>query len=342
MSIQLDSIKLAIPGECCSINLEEWDKHTIQKAKVIGIFDSPGSISTKYSLSSEIPQGIKSLIFASNTLQVELSAKVLGSDYLQGISETTIERVFENIEKVPSIKLSKDSFLSASVLRVDCTKTIEIEKKSIPGVLQSLKLAHSNGKFLLSDVKGESIIFKHMGRSIRERVIFYDKKIELSRASNKGIRGLLTLPGDKDLLRVESNISTYKDIRERFKVRSERFQGISLMGVLQSKENPILYLYDKIMTLPENDSFLFYKSEIEQYRALKPSEFVDTVGYKTLINNFRNIEEIRDYLLNQLYYNKSIVSKMIKKINLLKLKTSINKDSNVLQVVELIRQKIAV
>lgn len=336
--IQLDSIKIHIPLECASINLESWDKHTVTKASsnVVAIFPEKPQTTIQYRLTQGLPLGCKSFTYIeSQGILIELSAKILGKDYLQGISMDTIERVFKNLN-LESIELEKDSIRYTSVMRLDCTKTLEFEKDSIPSILQSLKLSHSNGKFMLTDIKSESVIFKHMGKSIRERVIFYDKKAELEKAYNKKISSLIKLPNDKDFLRVESNISTYRDIRNRFKITSSSHQSIPLLHVLQSKENPILYLYDKIMQVPENESFLFYKSEIDLYRDMTPSEFIDCIGIRTLLDTFRNLEEIRDYMLSQLKYSKSSVSKVIKKINNLKLKSVVPENKN--QVVEFVKQ----
>ena len=136
----------------------------------------------------------------------------------------------------------------------------------------------------------------------------------------------------KNLLRVETNFSKYEDIRNIFKVKnifcinsskglkavnSVSSRGVSLIDVLQSKENPILKIYDKIMVsnkVIEFDS-LFNIEEINYYKTLPMSKYVSKEGWKKIINaNQRDIKKIRKHLIHTMGYKKSIVSQSMDEI----------------------------
>ena len=349
--IRLDSTTIKIP------HFGSWDVKLEDCKKIVvtypilrdGIFQEQKPTTTTFMIpNQDLRKGVKSIKVNNESLLVEVSAKVLGSNYFEGINQDTIEQVWDVIGSIPQIKLGKESINEASILKCDCTHTLSIEQP-IHGILDALKLYPINSKYSTKDHKGESLIFNHKGSTKRERLIIYDKKVELlSKEKDKQFVAsvLSKREENRNLLRIETNLSKHKDIREIFNVPSkQRFEGSSLLEVLQSKEHPTLKIYDKILSSNQELKFDFFNiQEIEYYKKLQPSAMLKLVGIKNiLIGCSWDLNKVRVYLLNVLGYNKSIVSKMLKDFSLELARNNQSKESkSILEIAKDIRELLKV
>ena len=353
--VRLDSIKLKIPFGWFGIDPDYWDKDAKLKGlSKDNLISQPRKNEVKYNLKNDLPKGINHLVATEHGLTIELSAKVLRENYFEGININTIEQVWDTLRKIDQLTLDTGSMEQTSILRCDSTHTLPIEDtQSISSILTALSLAPTNFKYSTKDYKGESLIFINKGTSKRERLILYDKLNELRKDSDtKFVSEVFTkVASNSGYLRVETNISSFADIRELFKVASTPYSGIKLLDALESKENPTLKVYDKILSANkfiENTqlNFFFDENEIQFFKSLSPSRFEKQVGRATLLNNFSfDLRKIRIYLLDVLEYNKSVVSKMMKEFQIEKMRLENKGKENptyLFEVVDQIRELLKV
>jgi hypothetical protein len=357
LMVRLDSLKIKFPlSSDFQLNLNDCIRKEItypeEKQNPNHLIDNPVKIPLNiitYDIpKSDLPYGVKSITQKMNEVEVELSAKVLGSNYFDGININRIEQVWDTLNTIPQIVLDHAIIEQAMILRCDNTYTLPVSK-SIQSIIQILKSYPSNHKYQVNDFKNESIVYKHKGSSKRERLILYDKLVELgSDKNNKDFFDSIfkSLDASKNYLRIECNISKFSDMRDLFNVSSIPKSGIRLIDALTSKENPTLKVYNKIMSANNCDTEidLFQVSEVEYYKKLKPSQFIDLHGIRNILFKFdNNPNKVREYFLNVLGYNKSNVSKIMKDFisEVARIESSQNNQS-IFEVVQEIRDMLKV
>ena len=354
--IRLDSLKIKFPlNSDFQLNLSDCVRKEItypEKPNPNQLIDKPEKIPlniiTHEIPKSDLPFGVKSITQKMNEVEVELSAKVLGSNYFDGINIDTINQVWDSLGSIPQATFNESLIHQAMILRCDNTYTLPVSKP-IQTIIQTLKVFPTNHKYQVNDFKNESLIYKHKGSSKRERLILYDKLVELgSDKSNKDFFDSISksIDASKNYLRIECNISKFSDMKDLFNVPSVAYSGIKLIDALNSKENPTLKVYNKIMSANNCDTQidLFQVSEVEYYRKLKPSQFIDLHGIRNILFKFsNNPNRVREYFLNVLGYNKSVVSKIMKDFisEVARIESSQNNES-IFEVVQEIREMLKV
>ncbi len=356
--VRLDSLKIKFPllSDSFQLNLNRCIRKETNYPEIEQnpnhLIDNPVKIPLNiitYDIPKlDLPYGVKSITQKMYEVEVELSAKVLGSDYFDGININRIEQVWDTLNTIPQVVLDHALIEQSMILRCDNTYTLPVSK-SIQSIIQILKSYPSNHKYQVNDFKNESIVYKHKGSSKRERLILYDKLVELgSDKNNKDFFDSIfkSLDTSKNYLRVECNISKFTDMRDLFNVSSIPKSGIRLIDALNSKENPTLKVYNKIMSANNCDTEidLFQVSEVEYYKKLKPSQFIDLHGIRNILFKFENnTSKVREYFLNVLGYNKSNVSKIMKDFasEIVRIESSQNKQS-IFEVVQEIRDMLRV
>lgn len=354
--VRLDSTKLKIPLGWFGVKVEDCTRVEVtqppSKDTLIPV-KTPKTTTTYHIPKPNLSKGIKSVIAGDQGLSIELSAKVLRSNYFEGININTLDQVWETLRGIDQLTLDSGSIEKTSILRCDSTHTLPIkETQPISSILSALSVVPTNLRYSTKDYKGESLIFHHKGSSKRERLILYDKLVELRKDKDaKFVSDVLTkLVSNSGYLRVETNISKFADLKDLFKVSSIPYEGIYLLDALNSKENPTLKIYDKIMSANQPTStqleFFFDKDEIQYFKSLSPSRFEKQVGRSTILKGFQgDIQKIRVYLLDVLEYKKSVVSKMIKEFQAEKVRMENKGTENptyLFEVVDQIRELLKV
>lgn len=355
--VRLDSLKIKFPllSDSFQLNLEGCVRkeitYPIEKSNpenLINPVKIPLPVTTFEIPRGDLPRGVKSIIQKRDEVEVELSAKVLGSNYFDGININRIEQVWETLNTIPQIVLDHAIIEQAMILRCDNTYTLPVSKP-IHKILSTLKVYPNNHKYQVNDFKDESLIYKHKGKSIRERLILYDKMRELgSDKNNKDFFDAISkgLDTSKNYLRIECNISKFADMQSLFNVPKKAYSGIRLIDALNSKENPTLKVYNKIMSANNCDTQidLFQEGEVEYYKKLQPSQFLRLYGVRNILSKFQNNpNNVRDYFLNVLCYNKSVVSKIMKDFTIECARMeSMQSDLSIFEVVQEIRDMLKV
>lgn len=249
--------------------------------------------------------GLKNIIYdrLRKEYKIELSAKILRENYYDLINRNTIEQVTEKLNKNLGIKFHTEKFIdNAIVLKCDTTDNLRVSG-GIQNYIKHLSLYRINDRYQVSEYKGDSIVFKNNARSFKERIIFYDKMTELQR--DKDMLHILADSGRlaefKNVLRVESNHTAFRKMRELFNVNTFKFKQeyinrndvkyIQLSDLLNSSEKVNYKIFEKITekNLPslfiDYDSAGYTFSEIEKREGMK-SIILSLDGDMRLIREF--------------------------------------------------------
>ena len=233
--IRLDSIKVKLPIDSIA-DIKNFNAmnmiHTTQKIQ--GVEHS--SLTQK----GYAGYGIGATKVSEDSVLLNLSAKVLLDDYLEGINQNTIAQAFENYNKVSNVMLNIDKALEGQFLTCDSFQMIR-PNYSISDCINSLTLLRTNNNFdvqLYEKQHNEGAVLTHQIKTEKRRLILYNKHKELML---KGKSKFLTnckapakiLSSTKGQLRVEQNNASIKSIRNRFLTTNP-----TIMGVLQSSQNP--------------------------------------------------------------------------------------------------------
>lgn len=347
--ISLDSLNLKIPRESgWDIDLDYLDGNNPFKAKKGGLFNIDRIEDKVYWIPKDnLPKGLnKVAIEPCGDLRIEMSAKILGSNYLKGITENTIEQVWDSIQKIDGVRsFPKDLIQFSSILKCDCSTVLYLDQPISP-IIDAFNFYPINPKYRIqSFYSGESLRYRHTGSSVSESILFYDKRKEMDK-KEKGDPSFLNsvlskVDPKKNLLRVETNFTKYSDVRNVFNVKKNiNYVGVSLIGVLQSRENPLVKIYDKIMASNNEsilESRLFTEDKINDLKGKTFEKINSEVGLETIIlDNQKDLKRIREYY-KMLNVSKSSISNNIPRIKeiILKLNQGYDTKSNFERVKEI-------
>lgn len=248
--IRIDSMHIEIPLS----GVQSFNRQSFIQQKE---FAEPGiGIVDRY----KIRPDIKSIGFSGAVLdninelaKLKVSAKILKDDYFEGINVNSIERVVHAINQSGIVHLCPDIFINEGrVLNVDETHNVNMGyglTENWHQVSSELAVAVLNPKFqpnVNNTKRNQGITFKGSQTSQKNRLIMYNKYIELMKAGNKSFlaslkKPMLLLESSKNNLRCELNMTDFRFIRERFNTDS-----LLLCNLLTSSGKPIIDLLDKI------------------------------------------------------------------------------------------------
>lgn len=250
--------------------------------------DTGDVIDDKLSLhnQTERPHGVKNIIInrSSGNTMIEISAKILNEDYLEGINLNQLDRVVDTINNSNLISLSSNALDDAEVLRGDINKNIEME--NVRDAIDALKLGKTNSKFLVTDYNtsaNNGIVFQGKQTSYKNRQIYYNKHIEMAAGKNQEF--IQSIPNQekflkslKHILRVEQNITSKKLMRQQFGIDENK-----LLSILKSSSNPVLDRHQKIMKHAKQSELFKY---VDKYD--KVQEVINHFGYEGILRKCNN------------------------------------------------------
>jgi len=263
----LDSIKIQLPNDCL-LSLGDRFNHTQS-------IDNKGrELQNKSTLTTTGLLGFKGVIVDNQkgVSTFEFSAKILGENYPQGINLNTITQVAENINNSKQLTVDVNRFIeNAEVLRLDVTDNIRPEVTS-EILYSSLALIPVNKKYHVDHYNTKTnlgVVFKGNQKTVRDRLILYDKVKDLLR--DKELRkqpyAIKVFNAFKDVVRVESNHSKFKDLKQLYGSRN-------LLDILGSDVKVNHKRFTSI-TNKSTDIKLF-----TQFEGMKWSEIVKYEGFK--------------------------------------------------------------
>lgn len=231
--IKLDSLKLKIPANHVTYNPAKFKRLLNTETGVIESEAAQG-------LESVI--GLKSIQVQTDSVVIELSAKILHKDYLKGISDQNIHHVLETVHNTGFIQFKdvQKVYNSSEVLRCDVNSMVYVD--SIQHVLYMLNQYAVNPDWNV-DYQKTSITFRRDVKTKPMRMIGYCKYSELMTAKNRNLitRYPAILREAKNGFRIETNLKSFDKIRENLSIND-----IRLKSVLASGENVNLNMLNKI------------------------------------------------------------------------------------------------
>ena len=240
--ISFDKLKIQIPLKYISYNPKEYDK--IHYIKNGAIENETLKLKTKII-------GITYIHIKDNYCNIELSAKAHPKYHL--ITAKNIKEVFNNIPPhILKINTSNmKSLLSATLLhKLDITT--DLNTKDINTTPTDLINAH---KFaILKDnytkvLYKTTVIYRAVAESNKTRITIYEKYKELLLAKNKHIREKIDIETYKDIVRIETNVKTYKDIRNLLEIKHKLTPNLWEVLTAEPKISPLYKQLSEIINI---------------------------------------------------------------------------------------------
>jgi len=302
---QFDTMTLSFGGEAIkSVTWEAWKQNREMDHRT-------GAESVLQTAKHEaLPPGISQLKYkeGQNCL-LTFSAKVLGDDYLDGITRNNWDKVID-VSK-PVIELDPEVIYDqAEVMKCDTTNNIWLEdlEADLNQVCAALLAGKRNDRFkshLYQTKRKQGVLFQGTQEE-KNRWLMYSKEKDLMKSQNRTFLRSLKDPVKMietavKQARVESNHVTHKSIRERLDIGNIKFQN-----VLDSKAPVNRDLLNKILKPGKtNAPDLFYELEKFEREGGQRSDFVYRVGLQTIIEWVDYSEEALKVFFEKLYPNKN-------------------------------------
>lgn len=189
-------------------------------------------------------------------IECQFSAKILGNDYREGITMDTIPEVVDILNEVGGMNITRDGILNKSTMRVfDNTYNIDLdEKDSVGEYIKSLQFGCvGNYKLGVTNYGAESMELR-LSTKVKNRMIFYNKEVELRTHSKDFIKKHNIIDEFKDTLRVEYNLTTMDKMRQAFLLGSSK---VRLTDILSSKENAVIKNFARFVDVKTSEKLLF-------------------------------------------------------------------------------------
>ena len=258
----LDSVKIKFSTEC----VNDFSSQFIHKPS----YQNNVLIKDEYQSKNQIISGLNLITIDKihETTTLELSAKILKSNYIKGLNINTIDEAISNINKTGIIDINTYKLLdNAEVLRCDVTDNIKpiTTGNLFYNTLSSLPIPRKYETSLFNTKTNLGVVWKGNQKSFKERQIFYDKCKQL--ATDKLIKGkpyLNKIYNDfKDVVRVETNLTSFKTI-------NQYLGGRQLSQVLSSANKVNYNIFSKITkSITECDLKLFTEFEGVKFNAIR-------------------------------------------------------------------------
>lgn len=230
--IRLDTLSLLVPEEAVRREVSRvWYVENQQTDS------ETGDISVvRQAKSSHLPIGVSQLKHKEGGDYIlTLSAKTLKDNYLDGINLNTWERAIQGIDEILDIDTQILWDLNPTICRLDTTDNINIEQigHSKREICLSLYQNKMNGRFVSKWYESSKKLGIEFAGTQKEknRIICYDKTLDLKKASNRDFRKSLVNPlgmytQAEKTLRFETNHTTKRSIIDRFKVSQNNLQEV--------------------------------------------------------------------------------------------------------------------
>ncbi len=275
--VRLDSIKLLVKNDVInSYGNQFLDTRTNNGDGIL--------LSDKSSLNKTGLNGFKNVIIdkRNDTASFEFSAKILGSDYFEGINQNTIHKAIETINKTNLIDLNVNKFLdTAEILRADITDNIkpEINGEIFYKTLASLPIARKYHTNLYNTKSNLGVEYKGTQKTVRDRIIFYDKTMDLIK--DKSLR---QSPYANQLFKQFQNVVRVESNHSEFEVLRKHLGSRNLLEALKTDIKPNYNVFSRI-TDKTNDIDLRLFSQFEGMKFNAIRGYLGDKGIIELCNN---------------------------------------------------------
>ena len=307
-------------GDTISLNIQGDFTNAIGN----GLFQPVGDISTGEIDYYEYHNPLSPLIGLNNIdivherhIDIEISGKILGENYKEGICSNTLPYVVDKINDMSGIGITIDDILTKSVVKkYDSTYNIEVdEKDNIKDYISSLYYSSVGGLKAYSDDYGEESVIFGKRTQKKQRMIFYDKLKELQSPKN---RTIFTQYKDRyytdfqGVLRVENNIANYSILKRLFEI--EKKGGVTLAEIFNSKVNTIKKQLTNFIDVKTSQKVLFKIDDMDSMLGFR--EAAKRFYIKELLKTFKGDVPKVQKVIQQKHFKGDIgeVRKLIKEL----------------------------
>ena len=173
-------------------------------------------------------------------LVIEFSSKILHNNYPHSINTTNIRECLSTINTLGLCDIDIDSIIEdGSVVKVDVCQ--DIDYHDCKGLCKSIRSSISNYRAYTAKLNGTNLTIDKTAntKSLKRRIIIYDKAKELTKATNRRFIESLTdkqavLDHFNGKIRFEMNLNSKEQIRQCLKVTDT-----SINAVLNTEADPI-------------------------------------------------------------------------------------------------------
>lgn len=306
--IRLDSFKIKLPIE--QINSIDLSNHKAKHLPISETFGGKEKIIQDKIIVSNLDHGFNRVTIDNlqNEIIIEGSAKILKSNYYDGISLNTFEQLHHELTRHKLIDVSQDNLLKSQMFTLDCTVNLELKdiKQSVRATVEHGSI---NSNYTLKNFSKSG----HFGfvatrdvKTYKERMTGYSKLMEVSNTDSKFAKECPEAIKRFNLntLRLESNFASFKNVRDHFKVTSN-----NLGSILNSHENVNLKMYDRLIHAGKQLELF-----ADNYDNLSLPEILKEIGIKTFFAQFNNdLKAAKQFV--KIRFNRNIHSYYYKMLN---------------------------
>ena len=282
--IRLDSCHIEVKTDA----VKYWDNAAFTYKPQ---YKNDNIISDIYELTNPMP-GIKSIKYdcMNELLKLQLSAKVLNDKYFEGINKNTIHNAIANVNQLGIIDVDANKLIDNGIFHtIDNTNNLDMGWFDMQSrwkeFFEGMTMAKNNSTFgykVFDKSNNKGITFKGDTTSVNNRLIMYGKFIELTQPKNKHFLAacsnpLALLNSSKNIVRVESNITSHKSIKQRCQTKTT-----NVNEVLSSIAMPNIYMLDKI-TQPNQTNQMQLIFDMYEPGKFKFKQIMELEGIKNLI-----------------------------------------------------------
>jgi hypothetical protein len=296
---EFDTLKIQVPAQSIrGARSDVWVK-TLKTDTGTGQI-----IETEQIKSNVLPVGVAQFCSdkGGRDYQITFSAKVLGQDYLKGLTLNNWDRVFDTLK--PIIEIDRNTLFDTSkVFSCDTTNNLKIEDIGFKHsqIYSALLSGRANMRFMpvsYQSRKKQGIEFRGTQEE-KNRMIVYSKHLDLLKPANreflKSINASELIKQSEKQIRFEVNHTTLRSIRNRFSIENN-----SLKSVLESKAPVNHNFLKKIMNVSDiKQTSLFSEWEDFESKGFSGKDYLIMKGVQSIITDL----ECNDVLIKNLFQN---------------------------------------
>lgn len=237
--IRLDTIRLSMPAEECELDAAAVASHPeaaiSTKARAERPYDRvtiAGNDALGFGLSRLVHERI------SDHVALEFSAKLLGNDFLDGITLDNLDAVASALNGRGLLHVTPEGLLAAGCTRADAGINLPGTREGLADDFDALRSLRLNPKWGIS-VEGRRRQSLRWKRTSTYKLRAYDKEADTWKAANKGFRDSLNsatlakLPG---MIRVEREAQGPKNARALASVAVH--ETVTDLGTILASDRP--------------------------------------------------------------------------------------------------------
>jgi hypothetical protein len=278
--IKLDSFKFKLPIEL--INNIDISNHKAKHLPISETFEGREKIIQDKIIVSHLDHGFNRVTIDNleNEIIIEGSAKILKSNYYDGICMDTFEQLHYELTRHKLIDISQDNLLKAKMYTLDATVNLEVKdiKQSVRATVEHGTM--TSNYIVKNFTKGSNFGFTAIRdvKTYKERSTGYSKLMEVLNTKSNFAKDYPEAIKRFNLntLRLESNFANFAHVRDHFKVTSN-----TLGAILNSQENVNLKMFERIIHGGKQLELFS-----DAYEALKFQDIIKEIGYKGFFEKF--------------------------------------------------------